>query len=130
MFFLFFPISLSRYVISGLLKALLTGNQHPDLFVSFFGWFVDPYATHIAMEYIQHGDLGQYIADHGASAKAHREVGEITSQILEGLVVLHERDICHRDLKPQVRQMALYCPGFKANGYIEHLDRVTIPDLD
>ncbi|KAL0638702.1 hypothetical protein Q9L58_002280 [Maublancomyces gigas] len=83
------------------LESLVELRDHPDLFVSFFGWFTDPYATHIAMEYVPHGDLSQYIEDHGASAKAHREVGEITSQILEGLVVLHDRDICHRDLKPQ-----------------------------
>lgn len=52
------------------------------------------------MEYIEHGDLGQYIDDHAAKAKA--EAKEVTSQLLQGLVVLHERQICHRDLKPQV----------------------------
>lgn len=52
------------------------------------------------MEYIEHGDLGKYIADY--SLKARSEAKEITSQILEGLVVLHQREICHRDLKPQV----------------------------
>lgn len=51
------------------------------------------------MEYIEHGDLGKYIAEY----KTKVEAREITSQILEGLVVLHEREICHRDLKPQVR---------------------------
>lgn len=65
------------------------------------GWFEDPYAVHIAMEYIEHGDLGQFIADRGHEAKSGAR--DIASQILEGLVVLHERDICHRDLKPQVR---------------------------
>lgn len=52
------------------------------------------------MEYIAHGDLSQYINDY--SVKARSEAQEITSQILEGLVVLHQREICHRDLKPQV----------------------------
>lgn len=56
---------------------------------------------HIAMEYIDHGDLGQFITNSGQQAKAGAR--EIASQILEGLVVLHEREICHRDLKPQVR---------------------------
>lgn len=54
------------------------------------------------MEYVEHGDLGRYISQYGGTSKARSEVGEITAQILEGLVVLHERDICHRDLKPQV----------------------------
>lgn len=53
------------------------------------------------MEYIPHGDLGQYIKAYGELAKTYSKV--IASQILEGLVVLHERSICHRDLKPQVR---------------------------
>lgn len=52
------------------------------------------------MEYIEHGDLGKYIKDHPVQAKG--EVDVIASQILEGLVVLHERGICHRDIKPQV----------------------------
>lgn len=66
----------------------------------FLGWFEDPYAVHIAMEYIEHGDLGQFMAQYGEQAQEGARV--ITSQILEGLVVLHERQICHRDLKPQV----------------------------
>lgn len=53
------------------------------------------------MEYIQHGDLAQYIGQYGAKAKT--EVKQITSQVLEGLVVLHEKEFCHRDLKPQVQ---------------------------
>lgn len=52
------------------------------------------------MEYIEHGDLGQYIRDNPTQAK--REVQVIGSQVLEGLVVLHAREICHRDMKPQV----------------------------
>lgn len=52
------------------------------------------------MEYIEHGDLRQYITAHGPKAK--NEAAEISRQILEGLAMLHGRDICHRDLKPQV----------------------------
>lgn len=53
------------------------------------------------MEYIEHGDLAHYIKEYGTLAKLYSK--SIASQILEGLVVLHERAICHRDLKPQVR---------------------------
>lgn len=56
----------------------------------------------IVMEYIEHGDLGQYIANH--PDKASSEAQKISKQILEGLAVLHNREICHRDLKPQVNQ--------------------------
>lgn len=66
----------------------------------FSGWFEDRDFIYLAMEYIEHGDLGQYIKNHAIQAK--REVQVITSQVLEGLVVLHGRAICHRDMKPQV----------------------------
>lgn len=60
------------------------------------------HTVYIAMEYMAHGDLTQYIIDHPTEAKA--EARDITWQILNGLVVLHKREICHRDLKPQVRR--------------------------
>lgn len=50
------------------------------------------------MEYVEYGDLSWYIKDGSARLKAR----DITSQLLEGLAELHERQICHRDLKPQV----------------------------
>lgn len=74
--------------------------QYPDLFVQFFGWFKDQDFTYLAIEYIEHGDLGQYLRDFGPRAEA--DAKEITRQLRQGLVVLHERGICHRDLKPQV----------------------------
>lgn len=52
------------------------------------------------MEFLEHGDLEQYLKTFGVEAK--KDAAEITRQLLEGLVVLHERQICHRDLKPQV----------------------------
>lgn len=77
----------------------LTDLRHPDLFIRFLGWFedADRDAIHNAMEYIEYGHLGKYISEFQKS-----DTKEITSQILERLVVLHEREICHRDLKPQV----------------------------
>lgn len=66
----------------------------------FLGWFEDGDYIYLAMEYIEHGDLGQYIKADPTRAKEVAHV--IASQILEGLVVLHKRDICHRDMKPQV----------------------------
>lgn len=79
----------------------LTDPKKPNLFVLFLGWFEDPHAIYIAMEYAEHGDLAHYLENH--AKKALVEAKDITRQILKGLVVMHERDICHRDLKPQVR---------------------------
>lgn len=85
---------------------------------------------HLAMEYISNGDLGQYLTDH--SVKARSEARAITTQILEGLVVLHQREICHRDLKPQV---SLPAPGLgrvvnpPADACLEHTDCVAVAHL-
>lgn len=68
---------------------------------------------HIAMEYIAHGDLGQYIKKNRAMAKS--DVKEITTQILRALVALHGKGICHRDLKPQVMYSSI--------GSVTHTDK-------
>ncbi|KAL0634820.1 hypothetical protein Q9L58_006253 [Maublancomyces gigas] len=80
------------------LVALITLADHRHLFVEFFGWYEDPENIFLAMEYIEHGDLSQYLKSKKIPT-AH--VKEITTQVLEGLVVLHAEGICHRDLKPQ-----------------------------
>lgn len=67
----------------------------------FLGWFEDPHATYIAMEYAEHGDLAHYLDNHAQVVRA--DAKDITQQILKGLVVMHQRNICHRDLKPEVR---------------------------
>lgn len=67
--------------------------------MSFFGWYENKYCVFIAMEYIEHGDLSRYLR---TSPDARLNAREITKQLLEGLEVLHEKKICHRDLKPQV----------------------------
>lgn len=104
--------------------AQLTDGQRSDLFISLFGWFEDPHATHIAMEYIEHGDLSQYIK----ADMAKTEVREITSQILRGLVVLHGRGICHRDLKPQVRHQSDVQPATYPDNSTEHPNCIHLTD--
>lgn len=50
------------------------------------------------MEYVEGGDLSQYLKD----PIIRLEAKEITRQLLQGLVIMHERLICHRDIKPKV----------------------------
>lgn len=71
-----------------------------DLFVQFLGWYENRQNIHLAMEYIEHGDLENFLEKFGAQGQSNAK--EISAQILEGLAFLHEREICHRDLKPQV----------------------------
>lgn len=74
--------------------------------MEFFGWYENEKDIFLAMEFIEYGDLGEYIKD---QEKAKAGAKEITKQILEGLEVLHEKGICHRDLKPQVLPPSSYC---------------------
>lgn len=83
-------------------------------FVAFLGWYDYPRSVHIPMEYIAHGDLGQYLTDH--PAKARTEARVISMQTLEGLVVLQKRENCHQDLKPQVNKPARFSPACKLSG--------------
>lgn len=75
-------------------------RQRPELFVVGLGWFEDKDSVFCAMGYVEHGDLGQYMKTYWLKAKTEAKV--ITSQILEGLVILHGRGICHRNSEPQV----------------------------
>lgn len=54
----------------------------------------------LAMEYIEHGDLGSYLAQ----PLPEDEVRKITFQVVEGLLCLHNNDFVHRDIKPKVRE--------------------------
>ena len=69
------------------------------------------------MEYISFGNFRSYL-----KAKwSEDEAKDITRQLLEGLVIIHQEGFAHRDLKPEVRP-----PGYLgANAHltkgIEHL---------
>lgn len=50
------------------------------------------------MEYLECGDLGPWVKNPVVQSQAR----EITTQLLSGLAIMHEKFICHRDIKPQV----------------------------
>ena len=55
------------------------------------------------MEYFVLGDLDRQI--HGGVALSEQDAQDITTQILEGIRVMHQNRISHRDLKPGVRPL-------------------------
>lgn len=75
-------------------------HKHHQFFVQFYGWYEDMAGefVYMAMEYVEGGDLSRYLAD----PIIRLEAREITKQLLQGLAIMHERKICHRDIKPKV----------------------------
>ena len=66
--------------------------------MEFLGWFEEPETLYIAMEYLEQGDLTNHIG----TPLPQETVQNISKQILEGLNVMHQHGIAHRDLKPAV----------------------------
>ena len=66
--------------------------------MEFLGWFEEPETLYIAMEYLEQGDLAKHIG----TPLPQETVQNISRQILEGLNVMHQHGIAHRDLKPAV----------------------------
>ena len=66
--------------------------------MEFLGWFEEPGVLYIAMEYLEEGDLTKHIG----VPLLEETVRNISKQILEGLKVMHEQGIAHRDIKPAV----------------------------
>lgn len=71
------------------------------VFVDFLGWFEDADSVYLAMEYIPLGDLEHNVPSRSGQL-AGSEIRLITSQILEGLKIMHSESFVHRDLKPKV----------------------------
>ena len=57
------------------------------------------------MEYLEHGDLQKHLT----GPLPEVEAKEISSQLVEGLVFMHDNGFAHRDLKPGVSRTAIIC---------------------
>lgn len=88
-----------RSIASG--KHLLKSWKYVHCFVKSFGWYEEEQALFIAMEYLQYGDLEQYLSR--SPPFLEEAAGDVTYQILEGLSYMHDNRFAHRDLKPGVR---------------------------
>jgi len=67
--------------------------------VKLLGWFENPETLYIAMEYLPEGDLTKHLD----SPLRQETVQTISKQAIEGLKVMHQKGMAHRDLKPAVR---------------------------
>jgi len=66
--------------------------------VKFLGWFETPETLYIAMEYFPEGDLTKRLG----SPLPQETIQTISTQVLEGLKIMHQKGMAHRDLKPAV----------------------------
>lgn len=74
---------------------------------------------YLVMEYANRGDLVNLIRNYGALSE--HDARHIFSQMLDGLIYLHDHNIAHRDLKPE--NVLLHAPS--SLGYAE--SRTTTP---
>lgn len=74
--------------------------QNKRLFVHFIGWFPFKDYAYFAMEYCRYGDISVCYPNPLSEVESRG----ICAQLLEGLAVLHDLGITHRDIKPQVAQ--------------------------
>lgn len=96
--------------------------QYQQHFVRSFGWYENASTIFIAMEFVEHGDLQQYVG----RAMPEPEMQLIVSQVLEGLSHMHNLSYAHRDLKPAVCEafsndlawLMRYVPSCRTSWYI------------
>jgi serine/threonine protein kinase len=75
-------------------------EQYERCFVKSYGWYQHEASLFIAMEYLELGDLQDYLLDNDKLQEYEAQC--IMSQILEGLDLMHDNGFAHRDLKPNV----------------------------
>jgi len=70
--------------------------QQEEVLVKFFGWFEDSSNLFLSMEYFELGDLEKHITE----SITEDDVKDITTDVLNGLRIMHSENFAHRDLKP------------------------------
>jgi serine/threonine protein kinase len=70
--------------------------QQQEVLVKFLGWFEDTSDLFLYMEYFELGDLEGHITE----SITEDEVKDITTNLLNGLRIMHSESFVHRDLKP------------------------------
>lgn len=84
--------------VPAIVDSPLTILQYRDYFVRSYGWYDTKDFLYITMEYLPLGDLSRYLKDPIPEAQA----ASISLQVLEGLRFMHQNNVAHRDLKPNV----------------------------
>ncbi|RPB15944.1 Pkinase-domain-containing protein [Morchella conica CCBAS932] len=84
------------------LYALKELKEYPEYFVELLGSSEDQNSVYLVMEYIENGDLMGVVKNRqGTDRISENEIKSITWQLLTALEIMHSKNFCHRDLKPQ-----------------------------
>lgn len=86
------------YLTAGREVALMGACQHENI-ACMFGGFEDTSHLYIAMELCHGGDLQSKIQKSGSSI-SEEQMAEWSRQMCSAVAALHDKRICHRDLKP------------------------------
>ena len=78
--------------------SILRQLNHSNI-VKFFGFLETNNQLLIKMEYIKYGTLGHWIKTHNKITE--EEASIIINHILSAVIYLHNKQICHRDIKPK-----------------------------
>ncbi|KAF2756696.1 Pkinase-domain-containing protein [Pseudovirgaria hyperparasitica] len=81
--------------------------RHPNI-VQYIDYHDFDKYLYIIMEYVPHGDLQGYLAEHKVLPEYRAK--QMARQILQALHYLHQRDITHRDIKPDNILIASFDP--------------------
>ena len=93
---------LDRYMLEA--RTMAKFSNHPNI-VSIIDSFLENKTAYIVMEYLDGGDLNNYIRQKNAGSDiphlSLEEAIDITSKVLVGLNAIHKKKIIHRDIKPE-----------------------------